>query len=82
MARVSKLAFSVDRDKFGCVWAKCRLDYFFLIVFVPFSETRKITAKDFFPIINNDRTVNNYSWDNYKYISNADLANSPTPRKS
>lgn len=35
LARVSKLSFSVDREKFGSVWATA--DWiFFLIVFVSF----------------------------------------------
>lgn len=28
LARVSKLSFSVDGEKFGSVWANCRLDFF------------------------------------------------------
>lgn len=31
LAKVFKLFFLVDRDKFECAWANYRLDYFFLV---------------------------------------------------
>lgn len=60
LARVSKLSFSVDGEKFGSVWANCRLDFFSNSICV-ILRNMKNYSKGFF-IINVDSTINNYSW--------------------
>lgn len=74
LAKVFKLSFLVDRDKFGCVWANCRLDYFFLInsiyLFHYKHYMKKLQWKSFFTGNKNESLVTT-TGQLHKYISNA-----------